>query len=989
MELLELRALLSSGALDPTFGNGGLVTTANQLHGGPAYAMAQQPDGKLVVAGGGDPFALQRYNPDGTRDTTFAVAGTSLPAFTAESVAVEQDGSIIAAGMLDGAFAVAKLGTDGTPDPSFGTDGVVKPNFGSSITSGVGFAIAATSDNTKIYAAGEAGGAFAVAALNADGSAVSTFGQNGTTTLPLTGTTSAHGIAINADGSLFVGGTLFNLNNADDQFLLAKYTTTGTLDTTFGTTASAPGLGYVTTDLAAGSQDDVYSMIVQPADGKIVLGGDTASNASPTRAVALVRYNTDGSLDSSFGNGGIDVTSFAGSAFALASGPNGSIYSAGTVFTSDATNYDFEVVKLTASGAADTTFGGTGKVTTDVSGRADRAFGIVVDTNGVATVTGDASTGLGNFQDVALVRYLASGDIDTSFGISGRSVIGTAGIFGQLTSVAIQSDGKIVAAGYTPSLRGDTDFLICRYNDDGTLDTTFDGTGQVITDVANGSRDFADAVAIAADGSIYVGGAAGQQMALVKYRSDGTVDTSFGDTGKALQDLVGAVTGIAVSQDDGRITAVGTGFNVFRYKPDGTLDPTFGTSGRTSAAFFGNGADAAAVALAADGSIFVAGTVTVDGPQTDFGLAKFAADGTPDVSFGTGGTATTDFPNDPAQATSVAIDGNGNVVVGGSVGFLKDAAVARFTPSGAPDTTFASTGVDLIGFSQTADDAINALAVAKDNSIYVAGFTAADATSPSDFVVSHLLTDGVTDTDFGTNGVVTTDFLGQSDQANALAIDARGFLVAAGFAQSPDGSESAPALARYITAPAAVPPPDGIFHVTGIDGPDTIAITQSNGILTAMVNGTDSLTAQVSDVTSIFVEGGLGNDTITIDLSLTIGASVLGGAGADSIVGGGGDDTLLGGTGPDTLIGAGGADDIRGGKGLDSLAGGVGNDTLIGGLGKDTLNGGGGNDSMAGGAGNDSLIANDGVIDTLNGGIGQDTAHADANDVHINIETIL
>jgi uncharacterized delta-60 repeat protein len=204
--------------------------------------------------------------------------------------------------------------------------------------------------------------------------------------------------------------------------------------------------------------------------------------------------------------------------------------------------------------------------------------------------------------------------------------------------VAIQSDGKIVAAGYSDA-SGNYDFALARYNSNGTLDTTFNSSGKVLTDLSgSGSGDFASGVAIQSDGKIVAAGfsdASGTpyDFALVRYNPNGTLDTTFNTTGKVLTDLSGAgsqdeASAVAI-QSDGKIVAAGDStvgggnpdFALARYKADGTLDRAFNSTGRVLTDF--GGFDVAyAVAIQSARRIVAAGFSDVSG-SSDFALAGY------------------------------------------------------------------------------------------------------------------------------------------------------------------------------------------------------------------------------------------------------------------------------------------------------------------------------------------------------------------------------
>src|SRR5262249_14973751 len=266
---------------------------------------------------------------------------------------------------------------------------------------------------------------------------------------------------------------------------------------------------------------------------------------------------------------------------------------------------------------------------------------------------GSASRGIYDADDFALVRYNIDGTLDKRFGTDGIVRTDFFGDQDYINAIALQSDGKIVAAGR--ARRGtDIYFGLARYNTDGSLDDTFGAGGKVITSFAAHSDD-AHAVVIQADGRILVGGVAEDTLpgrsvsyfALARYNTDGSLDASFGTRGKVMNDFDGMITRL-VLQRDGKIIAGGTittrdtnsDFALARYNQDGSLDMTFGESGKVTTDFNKWGDFLSALGLQADGKIVVAGDVDPPDPlhnDSRLGLARYNPNGSLDNTFGTGG----------------------------------------------------------------------------------------------------------------------------------------------------------------------------------------------------------------------------------------------------------------------------------------------------------------------------------------------------------------
>jgi uncharacterized delta-60 repeat protein len=396
----------------------------------------------------------------------------------------------------------------------------------------------------------------------------------------------------------------------------------GDLDTTFGTG------GKVTT--AIGSSPDVaYSVVVQ-SDGKIVAVGYTGSYTD----FAVVRYNTDGSLDTTFGTGGKVITDIGGLtandiATSVVLQSDGKIIVAG--YSYQGYGYDFAVVRYTSTGSLDTTFDTDGIQTTRVGSGSASAFSVVVQSDGKIVAAGYSSNGSNN--DFAVVRYTSTGSLDTTFDTDGRVTTAIGSGADQANSVVVQSDGKIVAAGLS-SNGSNNDFAVVRYTSTGSLDTTFDTDGKQTTAVGSGA-DEANSVVVQSDGKIVAAGlssnGSNNDFAVVKYNTDGSLDTSFSGDG-ILTTAIGSGADEAnsvVVQSDGKIVAAGNSSNgsnndfaVVKYNTDGSLDTTFDTDGKQTTAV-GSGADEAnSVVVQSDGKIVAAG-LSSNGSNNDFAVVRY------------------------------------------------------------------------------------------------------------------------------------------------------------------------------------------------------------------------------------------------------------------------------------------------------------------------------------------------------------------------------
>ena len=389
LALQFVSALAQPGSLDPTFGNGGKVTDWS----GWASGVAIQPDAKVVLVGGTGEFnvlAVARYNPDGSADTAFGNAGkVTVPILFnfyvfGIDVAIQPGGKIVVASCDadQGYGAIVRLNVDGSLDTSFGTNGTVH-------TTGGEYSIAIQPDGKIITSAGAPfnnPSEYGIRRYNANGSVDTTFGIGGVADVALAATA----VVLQTDGKIVAAG------EASNSFAVARLNSNGTADTSFGYG------GVVTTSIGVGFSSAQAVSI--EGDGKIVAAG-TTFNANTYTNYSLVRYNPNGSLDTTFDNDGIvalapELSNWIGWSYRhVVALMDGRIVVSGTRF--DGLNYDFAIGRYNSDGSLDTTFGGGDGVTTvDFNNSNDRANALAVDRQGRAVVVGGSD---GFF---ALARFL-------------------------------------------------------------------------------------------------------------------------------------------------------------------------------------------------------------------------------------------------------------------------------------------------------------------------------------------------------------------------------------------------------------------------------------------------------------------------------------------------------------------------------------------------------------------------------------------------------
>lgn len=418
-----------------------------------AAGVVLQNDSKIVRIGRDDhSFALIRYNPDGSLDLSFGQEGKVITRIGTDpeiedegrALALQADRKIVVVVRAYIGFSkdsvLVRYKPDGSLDPNFGTDGKVTSD---SPVPGTPRGLRFSHKDT----------------LAAGASVVPVPSRR-----PQLGVNDAFALAIQADGKLVVGGSS-----------LARYQPDGSLDSSFGTDGKVFLLGVV---------DTLHALALQ-ADGKIVAVGRASYNQGRNSAFALVRYNSDGSLDASFGAGGTVITRI---------------------------------------------------------GRMDAAGDVAIQADGKLVVVGKSFNG--RSIDFMMVRYNPDGSVDASFGTGGQATSDFCahkfqeesadsiwlGSIGGGWRVGLQADGKIVATG-VPSSVLCHGFVLFRYNADGSPDVTFGEAGRVTTTIVK-DDGYSSALVFQEDGKIVVVGISVGGLAVVRYNPDGSLDPSFGAQGK-------------------------------------------------------------------------------------------------------------------------------------------------------------------------------------------------------------------------------------------------------------------------------------------------------------------------------------------------------------------------------------------------------------------------------------------------------------------------
>jgi uncharacterized delta-60 repeat protein len=734
----------------------------------------------------------------------------------------------------------------------------------------------------------------------------------------------------------------------------------GTLDPTFGTN------GTVIFAVKQSSANHLFDIAVQD-DGKIIAAGRTRGDVDGQDSV-VTRFNADGSLDTSFGSNGSRLVSFGNSEefHAVAIQSDGKIVAGG-----GHGGGTFTFARFNTDGSLDATFGAGGMLVLPVLGSGgDQLMELTIQPDGKIVGVGEVDGDLG------LVRLNPNGSLDTTFG-SGGAVATPIGRFARLHAVALQSDGKIVAAGNRVDVLGSNLLAIVRYNTNGSLDTSFDGDGIVRTGYGPNISDDIEGLALQTDGKIVVAGRVGldfggsNDFAVMRLNSNGSRDTAFGTNGVAFSNYSGFDNARDVLiQPDGKLIVVGSAGSpenslIARLNADGTRDTTFGTEpslGRTILNLRETDGDGFREAHFQNGKIVVGGFHGAGGASEQFfTLARFEPGGTPPTAEA-GGPYTVDEeasvqldasgstdPDQPAGTLGYAWDLDGDGVFGETGAGAAHGDEVGITP------TFSAAGIDgpdlvTVTLRVTDDDGLTSTDTASISvnnvapTVAIAGpingvpgqsrtftFSAADV-SPADQAGAFTF-----HVDWEGDGTFEDMLSGTSTLIVEHVFTGPGAFTVKATATDDDDGVSAVANHSINIVPAMLQsdPVDGALTALfagGTNGDDLIEVRRDGmaGNYRVDVNGVFQGSFQPSG--RIIVYGIGGNDTIDVASNVTSSAILFGDDGNDTLLGGGGGNILMGGAGNDSLRGGAQRDLLIGGTGADTLQGKNKDDLLIAGV---------------------------------------------------------
>lgn len=369
-------------------------------------------------------------------------------------------------------------------------------------------------------------------------------------------------------------------------------------------------------------------------------------------------------------------------------------------------------------GDLDTSFGNNGIVTTDI-GDFDTAIDVATQTDGKILLSG---TTFGSTTNFAIVRYANNGTLDNTFGTNGivTTNLSSSDI---AREIAVQPDGKIIVGG-SSEINGNKDFTVARYNSNGTLDTTFDGDGVAVTPITP-SSDEIWGIGLQSDDKIVAVGSSDGQFTIVRYNNNGSLDSSFDADGIATP-IVGSGQGVKFQPDD-KIVIVGRSsgdFTLVRLNSNGTPDNSFGTNGIVTTPM-GNGPFVSAwdVGIQSDEKIVVVGA-SFNGSNYDIAVLRYNNNGALDTSFSADGKVIYDSGNGADEGMAVAIQANNKIVVGGysNTGSGEAFTLLRLNTDGSFDNNFSGDGIVITSNGQRG----LGLTIQEDHKIIMTGYHAGD-----------------------------------------------------------------------------------------------------------------------------------------------------------------------------------------------------------------------------------------------------------------------
>lgn len=714
---LTISGFAQDGSLDSSFNH------PTGVSNGDVNATSIQSDGKIIV--GGDftllnnvlSNKLARLNIDGTIDTTFNL-GSGFNN-TVNGINIQSNGKILVVGDFTTYNGISKnrivrLNIDGTIDSTF--------DIGTGANDIV-YAVTVQADG-KILVVGRftsfnGASKNKVVRLNVDGTIDSTFNVTSGANYTI------NSCVIQSDGKILIAG-YFTLFNGVARNRIARLNVDGSLDTTF--TSSIASNSYIKT-------------VCLQSDGKIIIGG-SFTNYNGISVNSIARLNSDSTLDTTFNVG----TGFDSSVNSIVIQADGKLLIGGSFFRYNSTSCQ-RIARLNSDGAIDSSFSSSSN-----SGTNEAVNTIAIQSNG-KILLGGSFIGFDGFSRNKIASLNTNGSIDTGFYPFLENGISTDG---EIRTIALQPDGKIIIGGIFTSYRGIPSKNIARLNSDGTLDATFNvGTGAngIVKKAAITSNN---KIIIVGDFTVYNGVISNR---IAQLNADGTLDATFNSGGSGANTYVNTLS----IQTDGKIIIGGifstfNGFprnSVARLNTNGTLDTSFKNGLNIDGTIW-------TISIQSDGKIIIAGLSLQYNYENIGDIARLNANGSLDTTFNFGGAGTDYF------VYSSSIQTDGKIIFTGSFSTFNNIpskGVVRLNANGSLDTSFNCPV--LYGYV-----ALSSSAIQKDGKIIVGGgFSSVNGFGGKN--IMRLNSDGTLDTTFAAG-------TGFDSYVSALALQNDGKIIAGG-----------------------------------------------------------------------------------------------------------------------------------------------------------------------------------------------------------------
>ncbi len=579
-------------------------------------------------------MAVVRLHNNGVLDSGFNKNGKFTTHFgggydEATTVLVQADNKIVLTGHSYNSekttddFSLLRLTIKGSLDSSFNEDGKLTiaaaagDNYANS---------AALQPDGKILVAGnnypdDYKSNYAVVRVNSNGYTDSGFNNDGRLSIPIAGISDiGQAVTVQSNGKIIVAGS--SKNNRDwFDFSIINLNSNGSLNKSFN------GNGKLI--LPIGNSDDFATAMAITSTDKIIVAG-YSDMIGQALNFSLLRLNKNGSLDKTFDEDGKllwpDNDSITTQAYAIAVQPDGKTLVAGVNYESG--NSHFLILRLNNDGKLDSSFNNTGKLNVPIGNFHDEARAIAIQPNGKIVVAGYSYNG--SDYDFSAIRINANGALDNSFDSDGKLSLAIPNSNEYLDAVSIQADGKILLAG-AGIADGKRSFFIVRLNSNGKPDNSFDNDGKLNILINASSR--VHTLAIQEDGKIIAAGESydsypNYNMAVIRLNNDGSFDNSFGENGKFIMpsDKYYGFARAMVIQPDGRIVLLSNSSLLVRLNSSGSLDSSFGTNGKTRPSKLVFNGNFTGIGLQQDGNIIAAGNDRTNESPADFVVMRFLGD---------------------------------------------------------------------------------------------------------------------------------------------------------------------------------------------------------------------------------------------------------------------------------------------------------------------------------------------------------------------------